>query len=75
MVTVAALCLGRLERGVSEHWVVSPRREQLTLPIAGLLVAQPANGQLGGDGVAPSSRWDMCTAMSHVSLSRGGQPV
>ena len=53
VVAVLLLSWGQLKRGVGEHRVVPPGREQLALAFAGLgQVADPAHDQPGGDGLA-----------------------
>jgi len=54
VVAVLFLGLDQLERGIGEDGVVAPDGEQLILPGSGLLiqVADPADDQPGGDGLA-----------------------
>ena len=47
-----SLRLDQLERRIGEHGVVAPGREQLILPRRLVLVADPADDQPGGDGLA-----------------------
>jgi hypothetical protein len=54
LVTVLLLGLDQLERGIGEHCVVAPGREQLVLLGGCLLgqVADPPHNQQGGDRLA-----------------------
>ena len=54
VVTVLGLGLDQLDRGIGEHRVVAPGGEQLVLPGGrrGFQVADPADDQPGGDGLA-----------------------
>jgi len=52
VVAVLLLGLEYLERGVGEHRVVAPGREQLALPGVLVQVADPADDQPGGDRLA-----------------------
>ena len=52
VVAVLLLRLDQVERGIGEHGVVAPGREQLILPGRLVLVADPADDQPGGDGLA-----------------------
>ena len=77
VVAVLPLGLDQLERRVGEDRVVAPDGEQLVLPGRGLLVqvADPADDQPGGDGLALLRRERRVLRLGDLGVGDPGSPA